>query len=60
MMISASAPCNLGGVTLDVAHLGIYRGRIYAWALDAAIRSVTPIEVSIDEPIVHRYVATPQ
>ena len=58
--VSASTPCNLGGLTLDLAHLGTYRGRIYAWALDAPIRSITPIEVMIDEPIVHWSVATPQ
>jgi hypothetical protein len=58
--VSASTPCNLGGLTLDLAHLGTYRGRIYAWALDAPIRSIAPVEVTIDEPIVHWSVATPQ
>jgi len=33
---------------------------IYAWALDAPIRSIVPIEVMIEEPIVHWPVATPQ
>lgn len=58
--ISASTPCNLGGLTLDVSHLGSYRGRIYAWALAAAIRSITPLELTIDQPIVHYLVPTPQ
>jgi hypothetical protein len=58
-MRSASAPCNLGGLTVDVDHFGRYRGRIYAWALDASIRSITPIELTIDQPIVDWYVATP-
>jgi len=58
-MCSASAPCNLGGLTVDVGHFGSYRGRIYAWALDASIRSITPIELTIDQPIVDWYVATP-
>lgn len=58
--VSASTPCNLGGLTLDVSHLGTYRGRIYAWALDAPIRSIAPVEVMIDEPIVQWSVATPQ
>jgi hypothetical protein len=57
---SASAPCNLGGVTIDVGHLGSYRGRIYAWSLDAPIRSITPVDVAIDQPIVDWFVATPQ
>jgi hypothetical protein len=57
--ISASVPCELGGLTLDVAALGVYRGRIYAWAIAAPIRSVMPIEVTIDQPIVQWRVATP-
>jgi hypothetical protein len=58
--LSASVPCNLGGLTLDVPHFGSYRGRIYAWALAAPIRSITPIELSIDQPIVHWQVPTPR
>ena len=58
--LSASTPCNLGSLTLDVSHFGSYRGRIYAWALAAPIRSITPIELSIDEPIVHWEVPTPR
>jgi len=57
--LSAGAPCNIGGVTLDVSHLGSYHGRVYAWALDAPIRSITAIEVMIDRPIVHLQVSTP-
>ena len=57
--LSGSVPCNLGGVTVDVAHLGVYRGRIYAWALAAPVRSVMALEVTIDEPIVQWRVATP-
>ena len=57
--LSAGTPCNIGGVTLDVAHLGSYHGRVYAWALDAPIRSITAIEVMIDKPIVHLQVSTP-
>ncbi|HEX2686452.1 MAG TPA: hypothetical protein VHN14_07530 [Kofleriaceae bacterium] len=58
--LSASTPCNLGGLTLDVSHLGSYRGRIYAWALAAPIRSITPIELTIAAPIVHWPVSTPR
>jgi hypothetical protein len=57
--VAASTPCNLGGVTVDVAHLGTYHGRIYAWAFDAPMRSVAPIDVVIDQPIVRLPVATP-
>ena len=58
--ISASTPCNIGGLTLDVSHFGAYRGRIYAWALAAAIRSITQLELVIDEPIVRCQVSTPR
>lgn len=58
--LAASTPCNIGGLTVDMPHFGIYRGRIYAWALEAPIRSVTQIDMAIDEPIVHWYVATPR
>ena len=58
-MLSASTPCNLGGVTVDVAHFGTYQGRIYAWAPGSPARSVTPIDVVIDQEIVHWPVATP-
>jgi hypothetical protein len=59
VMVAASTPCNLGGLTVDLAHLGTYHGRIYAWALDNPARSITPIDVVIDQPIVHWPVATP-
>jgi hypothetical protein len=58
--VSASAPCTIGGVTVDVGHLGAYRGRVYAWALGAPIRSEAPLEVMVDEPIVRCMVATPR
>lgn len=57
--VSASTPCRLGGLTVDVAHLGSYHGRIYGWALDAPVRSEMPIEVTIDQPIVRWEVAAP-
>lgn len=57
---SVSAPCNLGGLSLGVSHYGSYRGRIYAWALDAPARSIVPVDLTIDQPIVEWFVATPQ
>ena len=33
-------PCELGGVSLDVPHWGVWRGRIYAWRAGPDIRSV--------------------
>lgn len=58
--LAASTPCNLGGLTVDVSHFGRYHGRIYAWALGAPVRSVTPVDLVIDQPIVRWEVATPQ
>ena len=57
--LSASSPCNLGGLTVDVSHFGSYHGRLYAWALDAPVRSVMPVELVIDQPITRWDVVTP-
>jgi hypothetical protein len=62
-VVSASTPCSLGTLAVDVAHLGSYRGRIYAWALDQPPRPTAPseltIELTIDQPIVHWDVMVP-
>ena len=58
--VSASTPCSLGVLTIDVGHLGRYRGRIYAWATAAPVRSAAPIDVAIDQPIVRWDAATPR
>jgi len=57
--ISASTPCNLGTLALDVAHFGSYRGQIYAWELGVPARPVAPIELTIDEAIVRWDVMAP-
>jgi hypothetical protein len=58
--LSASTPCNLGALTVDVDQFGTYRGRIYAWVLGAPIRSITLLDLTIDQPIVRWFGATPQ
>jgi hypothetical protein len=58
-VVSASTPCSLGTLAVDLAHFGAYRGRIYAWALDQPARPVAPIELMIDQPIVHWDVMVP-
>ena len=62
--LSRSAPCVVGGVSLDVPHWGIYRGRIYAWELqpsaESEIRSEVAVRLEVDSPIVHWYVETPR
>lgn len=61
-LASASTPCSLGGLTVDVAHFGVYHGRVYAWA-STEVRpdtaEATTIELSIEQPIVRYEVATP-
>lgn len=57
---SASAPCEIGTITLDVAHWGVYRGRVYAWALGPEIRSVAPVRLDVDAPVIYWTVATPK
>lgn len=62
--LSRSVPCELGGMTIDVPHWGVYRGEIYAWDLvpsaEAEIRSVIKVRLEIDAPSIHWYVDTPQ
>lgn len=55
-----SAPCALGGVAVDLPALGVYRGRIYAWSATSAIRSISPLEITVDQPIVHHTVEAPR
>ena len=57
--ISSSAPCASGGLTLEVPHLGVYVGRIYAWTAGQPIRSVMPVEIDVDESTERWTVATP-
>jgi len=57
--LSASSPCSVGSLTVDVSHFGSYHGRVYAWTSDAPTGAVVPIEVMIEQPIVHWDVATP-
>jgi hypothetical protein len=62
-MLSTSAPCELGEMTIDVPAWGIYRGRIYAWSIagnEATISSLLPVRHEIDEPVVQWNVQTPR
>ena len=59
-LVSGSAPCSHGVVALDVPHFGVYRGRVFAWELDAPIRSVMPVQLVVDERIVRWLVMTPK
>jgi hypothetical protein len=58
--LSASAPCSIGGLTIDAPHFGVYRGRIYAWQLGEPERSSVDVHLVVDEPIVRWDVATPR
>lgn len=57
--IAASVPCGLGSVVLEAPHVGIYWGRVYAWRAGEPIRSVTPVRLYVDEPVVRWLIATP-
>ena len=62
--LSQSVPCEIGEMSIDIRHWGIYSGRIYAWMLDAGsgavIRSEKPVHLDIDAPIVQWVVETPR
>ncbi len=58
--ISASAPCVIGALTLHAPRFGVYLGRVYAWTAGQPIRSVTPVQIQVDEPVVRWMVATPE
>ncbi|HWU91106.1 MAG TPA: hypothetical protein VN253_27760 [Kofleriaceae bacterium] len=58
--LSSSVPCALGGLAIQAPHFGVYLGRVYAWTAGAPIRSVTPVRLYVDEPIVRWVVATPE
>jgi hypothetical protein len=58
--ISSSALCASGGLKLEAPHLGVYVGRIYAWTLGQAIRSVMPVQIDVDESTERWTVATPE
>ena len=57
---SAAVPCEIGALELDGMVYGTYRGRIYAWALGEAERSVAPLELDVGERVVRIGVATPR
>ncbi|HUJ61279.1 MAG TPA: hypothetical protein VLX92_22400 [Kofleriaceae bacterium] len=58
--VSISAPCELGGMTIDAVPLGEYHGRAYAWELGQPIRSVAPLELEVDEAVVRMSLDTPR
>jgi hypothetical protein len=58
--LSASAPCVIGEVTLDAPTLGRYRGRIYAWTLEDTERSIAPVDLIVDAPVLRWVVPTPR
>ena len=57
--LSVSAPCTLGGLTIDVPHFGTYHGRVYAWTLGEPDRSIATADLAVDVPVVQWAVETP-
>lgn len=58
--LTRSAPCLLGGLSIDIPHWGIYRGRSYAWLTGPVIRSVAPVQLEIDANVVQWTIDTPR
>jgi hypothetical protein len=58
-MLARSAACELGGLTMDVPHFGIYRGRVYAWTLGEPERTIAPVQIAIDQPTVRLALSQP-
>lgn len=58
--VSRSVPCELGGITLDVVHWGVYRGRIYAWTPTTNAYSIVAVRIDIDAEVVYWNVETPR
>ncbi|HEY5945066.1 MAG TPA: hypothetical protein VIV40_06220 [Kofleriaceae bacterium] len=59
-MLSRSVPCTVAGITIDIAHWGVYRGKIYAWTVGPEIRAVTQVRLDVDAPVVIWTVDTPR
>ena len=57
--LSSSTACMAGSLTLDTPHFGTYYGRVYAWEPGETARSVTPVRLVVDAPIVRWWIATP-
>jgi len=55
--MTGSMPCNAGSVALDAPHLGSYHGLVYA---EAPMRSIAPLAVALDQPVVYVAVETPR
>jgi hypothetical protein len=58
--LMVSTACELGLLMVDAPHFGIYRGRIYAWSLGEPERSIVPVQLVVDQPIVRWNVMTPK
>lgn len=57
--LAASTPCAAGSLAIDAPHFGLYYGRVYAWEAGEEIRSVVPVRLTVDAPIVRWLIATP-
>jgi hypothetical protein len=57
---SESVPCEIGSITLDVTHWGVYRARIYAWTPDTTPYSIVFMRLDIDQQIIYLTVETPR
>ena len=58
--LAGSAPCEIGAVTIDVPRLGLYEGRAYAWTASSTARSESPLVLTLDAPVTHWQIVTPE
>jgi len=58
--ISSSTICAAGSLTVDAPHQGAWHGRIYAWTLGVGEHATEPVDLEVDEPVLHWQVDTPR
>ena len=58
--VAASVPCAIGAVTIDVPRFGLYEGRAYAWTASSTVRSQSPLVLTLDAPVTHWQIVTPE
>ena len=58
--ISSSTICATGSHVLDAPHLGAWHGRIYAWTLGGGEHATVPVDLEVDEAVLHWQVETPK
>lgn len=56
---SASVPCALGSMTVDLARWGLYFGRFYGWEAGLPLRDVEQVTLTVDASVIHWQLVEP-